>query len=113
MSTQVHPFRPRAVGSRPVALGADQRISDLLARYPNISGADEREILSFLKRAKYLDIALLKSDRSVQRQLDLFIRSHTRALKYSAPEVIAIACMVLAFLAACWLLWQATAFGGA
>jgi hypothetical protein len=114
MSTQAQKanieFRPR---TEPVHRSADERIFHLLALYPNISRAEEREILTFLKNARYLDIALLKADRTVKRQLDLFIGAHTRTLSFSAAEVIAIACMVIAFLATCWLLWQATLIGGA
>ena len=113
MSTQAHDIRfgPQSA-SRRVPSDADERIVGLLMLYPNISRADEREILTFLKNARYLDLALLKADRTVGRQLDLFIRAHTRHLRFSAPEVVAVACMVIAFLAACWLVWQATMIGG-
>ena len=97
----------------PVPSDADERILHLLKLYPNISGAEEREILTFLKNARYLDIALLKADRTVKRQLDLFIRANTRTLGFSAPEIVAVACMVIAFLTICWLVWQATMIGGA
>lgn len=117
MSTQAQNLnvesRSRSVVSEPVPRNADERIFDLLTIYPNISRAEEREILTFLKNARYLDIALLKADRAVRRQLDLFIRAHNRTLRFSAPEVVAIACMVIAFLAVCWLVWQATMIGGA
>jgi len=114
MSAQAHDLRFGAQSaSRRVPSDADERIVDLLMLYPNISRADEREILTFLKNARYLDLALLKADRTVQRQLDLFIRAHTRSLRSSAPEVVAVACMVIAFLAACWLIWKATMIGGA
>lgn len=114
MSTQAHEirFEPRSA-SDAIPRYADERIVHLLTIHPNISHAEEREILTFLKSARYLDIALLKADRTVQRQLDLFIRAHNRTLGSSAPEIVAIACMVIAFLAVCWLLWQATMIGGA
>ena len=56
MSTQAQKanieFRPR---TEPVHRSADERIFHLLALYPNISRAEEREILTFLKNARYLD----------------------------------------------------------
>ena len=114
MSTQAYDIRfgPQSA-SRRVPSDADERIVGLLMLYPNISRADQREVLTFLKNARYLDLALLKADRTVGRQLDLFVRAHTRNLRFAAPEVVAIACMVIAFLAACWLVWQATMSGGA
>lgn len=114
MSTHAHDIRfgPQSA-SRRVPSDADERIVHLLMLYPDISRAEEREIVTFLKNARYLDLALLKADRTVERQLDLFIRAHRRNLRFSAPEVVAVACMVIAFLAACWLVWQATMIGGA
>ena len=113
MSTQANQIRFGPSASEAIPRNTNERIFHLLKLYPNISRAGEFEILTFLKNARYLDIALLKADRTVQRQLDLFIRTHTRSLSFSAPEVVAIACMVIAFLAICWLVWQATMIGGA
>lgn len=88
-----------------------QRIVELLARYPNLSCAEAGEILSYLKRARYLEIERLRSHHSVKRQLDSFMKGHRHALRLTASEVVAGIALVIAFLATCWLLWQALAMG--
>lgn len=93
--------------SRPVALDGNGRILELLASYPHVSTSEAREILQYLKRAKYVEIESLRSDASVRHQLDTFIRANSHELAFSATELVIVLCLVVAFLSTCWLLWQA------
>ena len=87
-------------------LAAAYRALTLLARYPDISGAEADEILSYVKRASATDIRLIADDEPMRRQFERFVGSHSRQLRYSAVEVVTGIGVVVAFFAICWLLWQ-------
>jgi hypothetical protein len=49
-----------------------ERIAGLLRDYPAISDNDVREILTFLRTGRHLDIGMLTSNESLRPKLDVF-----------------------------------------
>lgn len=87
-------------------LDPPEQVGAMLARYPNVSCAEAAEIAAFLRTARYLDVERMRSDSTVRRQLDLFVRHHRHALKASAVEIVSAIALVVGFLSICWLLWH-------
>ena len=85
-----------------------ERIVQMIARYPHISGAEAAEIMRYLRNARYLEIARLTSDESVRRQLDHFIHNHKHEIQGSAFDWIAAIALAIGFVASLWLLWSFT-----
>ena len=85
-----------------------ERIVQLIAQYPHISGAEAAEILRYLRNARYVEIARLTSDESVRSQLDRFIRNHKHEIQGSAFDWIAATALAVGFIASLWLLWSFT-----
>jgi hypothetical protein len=83
-----------------------ERVRQLTARYPNVSASEAAEILQFVRTARYAEIGLLASDESLRRQLDHFIRSHKRELRWSMTDWAVLIGLLIAILAVCWLLWS-------
>jgi hypothetical protein len=81
-----------------------ERMAQLIARYPDISGAEAAEIMRYLRSARYVEIARLTSDETVRSQLDLFIRNHKHEIQGSAFDWIAAIALAIAFIATLWLL---------
>jgi hypothetical protein len=84
------------------------RIVQLIAQYPHISGAEAAEIMRYLRSARYAEIARLTSDESVRNQLDHFIRTHKHEIQGSAIDWIAAIALAIGFIASLWLLWSFT-----
>lgn len=80
------------------------RVVRILERYPYISSRESGEVLRYVRRARTLDLARLRADHSIERQLDQFMVSHQPALRLTSTEVITMAALLIAFLASCWLL---------
>jgi hypothetical protein len=88
------------------AASAADRALSLLARYPNVSGAEASEILSYLRRMRYVEMERLASDQTVRRQLDVFLRAHKEEFRYAFIEIVTFVALIVAFLAICWVLWH-------
>jgi hypothetical protein len=89
-----------------LSIAASDRVRTLLARYPNVSGTEAKEILKYVKRARVVDIQRLAHDETLRRQFEHFVRNHRTQLRYSAAEIVTVIGLVIAFLAICWLLWH-------
>lgn len=83
-----------------------ERVARLTARYPNVSSSEAAEILRFVRTARYAEIGLLASDESLRRQLDHFIRNYKHELRWSMTDWAVAIGLLIAFLAASWLLWS-------
>ena len=81
------------------------RVVQILRRYPYISSAESTEIVRFLRNGRYRAVHRLAADKSVQRQLDDFVKGRRRELNDLANPITAIG-LVLLFLAGLWAIWQ-------
>ena len=84
---------------------ATERVVQLLRKYPYISSAEATEIVRFLRTGRYRDVHQLAANKSVQRQLDDFVRGRRHELNDMANPLAAIA-LILLFLAGFWALLQ-------
>lgn len=84
-----------------------QQAADLLARYPRISDAETKRILTFLRTGRHLDVGMLTADEKLKPQLDSFMQDHKRHLGVGFGEGAAIVAAIAGFLVVCWLIWEA------
>lgn len=82
------------------------RITHLIARYPDLSHAEADEITRFIKSARYVEIGHLTADESIRRNLEAFFRSHKSDLRTTRMEWLVGATLMAAFLVLSWLVWQ-------
>lgn len=110
MATHITDRKRGGDGGRGAAAYGERAIA-MLARYPDVSGAEADEIAAFLKGARYLEVEHIRRDDGLRHQIDLFVRHHGSALRPSATDVVSILALAVGFLAICWLLWQSLGAG--
>src|SRR3954447_16506620 len=81
--------------------------ADLLYRYPHVSEAEAKAILTFLRKGCHLDVGMLTADDRLKPQLDSFMEEHGKHLRVGFGETAALIAGILGFLALCWLVWEA------
>jgi hypothetical protein len=84
-----------------------QQAADLLARYPDVSEAEAKQILAFLRHGRHLDVGMLTADERLKPQLDLFTADHAKHLRVGVIEGATVVGAIVGFLALCWLVWEA------
>jgi len=84
-------------------------VADLLSRYPSVSGEEERQILTFLRRGRHLDVGLLTSNERLRPKLDAFFEDHKAHFKLKWAEGAAAVGVIGALMAILWLVWEAFA----
>lgn len=84
-------------------------VADLLSRYPSVSGEEKRQILTFLRRGRHLDVGLLTSNERLAPKLEAFFEDHKAHFKLKWVEVAAAVGGIAALLAILWLVWEAFA----
>jgi hypothetical protein len=84
-----------------------EQASGLIARYPHVTDAEAKLILTFLRKGKHLDLGILSADESLKPQLDSFTADHAKHLRVGVGEASALVAAIAGFLALCWLLWEA------
>lgn len=90
------------------ALRSDrERIADLLDHYPGITESEVREVLTFLKTGRHLDVGLLTSNDRIRPKLDQFMDDHKRHFRVQLGEGVLLISAIVAFLAIAWLIWEA------
>jgi len=95
-----HPEEARAVRA------TRDRIGKLLSRYPHVSDGDRREILTFMKEGRHLDIGLLTANDNLRPKLDAFMTDHERHFRIDAGTMFRVLAMLGAVVITCWLLWE-------
>jgi len=89
------------------ALRADrERVSDLLSRYPKVTGDESAEILTFLKTGRHLDVGLLTADEQLKPNLDAFMEDHKYHFQVKWGETALVVAGIAAVIAILWLLWE-------
>jgi hypothetical protein len=84
-----------------------EQAADLLARYPHVSDAEAKLILTFLRKGRHLDLGILTADQTLKPQLDSFTADHAKELRVGIGEASAVAAAILGLLGLCWLVWEA------
>lgn len=98
-------YQPNVGSTRPAHSPRD-RVAGLLKQYPNVSDHDRREILSFMKEARHLEVGLLTSNEQVRPQLDRFMHDHKRHFSITAVDVVRLLAVFAAVVTVVWLLWE-------
>jgi hypothetical protein len=86
-----------------------QQTAELLDRYPDISEAERAEIVSFMRTGRHIDIGLLTSNDALRPKIDAFMADHKKEMRLGSSEIVTVVAAVVAFLALCWLVWEAIA----
>ena len=95
-----HPEEARAVRA------TRDRVGKLLSRYPHVTDGDRREILTFMKEGRHLDIGLLTANDNLRPKLDAFMTDHQRHFRIDAGTMLGVLAMLGAAVISCWLLWE-------
>ena len=83
-----------------------EEVAGLLVRYPQVSDAEAKLILAFLRKGRHLDVGMVTGDERLKPHVDRFTADHARHFRVSIFEGTALVGAMLAFLAACWLIWE-------
>ena len=84
-----------------------ERASDLLARYPNVTRQEAREILTFLQDGRYLDVGLLTSNARLKPNLDAFLKDHWIHFHVRPGQGEALVGIIVLLLFVAWAIWAA------
>ena len=84
-----------------------EQAADLIIRYPHVSERETRLILGFLRKGRHLDVGIITADEALKPQLDSFMADHARYFRIGLGEGSAVVAAITAFLAVCWLIWEA------
>lgn len=82
-----------------------ERVSALLARYPEVSRDEAREILGFLQTGRYRDVGMLTSDRRLDEKLDAFLKDHWIYFHMKSGDGTALAGGTFVLLFLMWIVW--------
>lgn len=84
-----------------------ERASDLLARYPEVTGQEAGEILTFLRDGRYLDVGLLTSNPRLKPNLDAFLKDHWIHFHVNPGQGEAVVAAIFVLLFIAWAIWAA------
>ena len=84
-----------------------EQAADLITRYPHVSEREARLILAFLRKGRHLDVGIITADEALKLQLDRFMADHSKHFRIGFGEGSAVVAAIAAFLAVCWLVWEA------
>src|SRR5690349_22924954 len=84
-----------------------EQAADLIIRYPHVSERETRQILGFLRKGRHLDVGIITADEALKPQLDSFMADHSKHFRIGLGEGSAVVAAIAAFLAVCWLIWEA------
>ena len=84
-----------------------EEVAELLIRYPRVSGAEAKLVLTFLRKGRHLDVGMLTGDEQLKPHLDRFTADHAHHFRLGIGEAAAAVAGIVGFLVVCWLLWEA------
>jgi hypothetical protein len=84
-----------------------EQAADLLQRYPHVSDAEAKLILTFLRKGRHLDVGIITGDDELKPQLDSFMADHAEHFRVGFLEGSGVVAAIAAFLGLCWLVWEA------
>jgi hypothetical protein len=83
-----------------------EEAADLLSRYPHVSDAEAKAILTFLRKGRHLDVGILTADETLKPQIESFMARHEKHFRVGFAEATAVIAGIIGFLALCWLIWE-------
>jgi hypothetical protein len=85
-----------------------ENIKSILKEYPNISPAENAEVLHFFRRGPMLDRALLSGVPEVQQALAQFETDHKADLSLGVmKQLLVTATGIMVFIVALYFMWDA------
>ncbi|MCL6699246.1 hypothetical protein LZ496_10695 [Sphingomonas sp. NSE70-1] len=97
-----HQILHESAGARRLDL---ERASELLARYPDVSGKEAREILTILRDGRYLDVGIITSNPQLKPRLDAFVADHWDKFQARSGQAETIAGLIVLLLFVAWAIW--------
>lgn len=88
---------------------SSEQVADLVSRYPGITDDETKEILTFLRTGRHLDVGLLTADESIRPNLDAFMGDHKAHFHVKWWEGAAVMVGIAALPIAFWLVREAFA----
>jgi len=82
-----------------------ERASDLLERYPDVTGEEAGAILNFLQTGDYFDVGLLTSNARLKPKLDAFLKDHRDHFDAEPGRAEAVIGLAVLFLFVAWAVW--------
>ena len=76
-----------------------EQVATLLARYPSVTPEESRQILSFIRTGRSMDVGMLLRDDRLQNRLDAFVRQHRRQFRQRWSDVVAVIALTAALIA--------------
>ena len=86
-----------------------ERIAELVSRYPGVSDSEAKEIVSFMRNGRHLEIGMLTANDAIRPNLDAFMADHKAEFQVKWWETALVGGGIAAALIAFWLLWEAFA----
>lgn len=83
-----------------------QHVAGLLDRYPNITTAQDAEVVRFLKKGPPVQVGLLRSDESIRPKLEAFERDHPKEFSLGMKDMLIVALIVGATMLVMIMLWD-------
>jgi hypothetical protein len=82
-----------------------RRVTELLARYPDVSVDEARAILNFLRTGRHFDVGLLITNSRLKPNLDAFLKDHRSHFEVEPGRAEAVVGIVVLFLFVLWAFW--------
>lgn len=83
------------------------RVAGLLTRYPDVSGHEAREIMTFLQTGRYSDVGRLTQNSCLQGRLDQFVKDHRHQFSTEPGWTEALAALIFPVLFILWIILAA------
>lgn len=92
------------------ALRADrQHVAALIDRYPRLSEEETKEIITFLRTGRHLDVGMLTGDEALKPKLEAFMAEQKQHFRLKWTESLAVTAGIFGVPTAAWALWEAFA----
>jgi predicted Rossmann-fold nucleotide-binding protein len=88
---------------------ASERVADLVSRYPGVTDEEAKEILTFMRTGRHLEVGLLTANDNIRPNLDAFMEDHKAHFQVKWWEGAAVTTGIAALLVLFWLGWEALA----
>jgi len=95
---------PQHVGTFiPPRRANSERIAELVSRYPGISEGEAREIVSFIRTGRHVDVGMLTMNERIRPKLDAFMEDHKSDFRVKWWETALVTGGIAAVIAVFWV----------
>jgi hypothetical protein len=88
----------------PPPRGTSDRIAQLVSRYPGISEDEAREIVTFIRTGRHLDVGMLTMNEHIRPKLDAFMQDHKSDFRVKWWETALVTGGIAAAVGVFWVL---------